>query len=450
MTKKRVRCNNALQRKNLISMQFYWLCITLLFGGIFLGCQKSARDDYGEGLVAKLEDSATIALKQMMAAKSTRRAFYQKVMASYGRPHWGHVLTAKGTFGEMYLIPFVRVGEQEVSAILACEAGKTFRMKIIEPGNLRTFPVGHERDQVKRTILLFNFLLWPKQPNPREGINFKSISKQEKAVLPNARDITFSVTTCYGWSACTGDGNGNCVENITYHVECITEVYWAKEFDYIDNGGYTGGEYGGGIGGGGVEGDPALEDQNILLPPTFPIYDVNTYLSCFDQNQPAKITFYADQPSPGSDEPFTILGKMGHAFVALEQTVNGNLIRRYIGFHPANGVNPFNQTSSSSMLGNDQARKFDVSLSVALTSEQMGQVLAAIYQYQPTYDIERYNCVDFVLDIAQAGGLSLPRTTGWWIFGRGRNPGSFGEDLRLQPDAIFQTGTAPTNSGDCH
>jgi len=54
-----------------------------------------------------------------------------------------------------------------------------------------------------------------------------------------------------------------------------------------------------------------------------------------------------------------------------------------------------------------------------------------------------------VQDVAQAAGTQLPRTRGWWIFGRGRNPESFAYDLQLQPRAIVKTGQVALNTGGC-
>lgn len=445
MTKKCVRNGTRIPRRGFLARSRYWLLVAGLIGQTLLGCQKYGNTDPTKE--TQPLDKVALSLKSQIDANAKRNAFYQKVISTFGSPHWDQALSAKNGNGNLCLVPFSFDGQQKISAILVCEAGADFRMKIVEPDNLLAFSPGKEREQVQRTIQLFDLLLWQKKPVTKEGLQFRAPITPPAANPINARSA-WAVTSCYEWIACTGDGNGNCIGNITYHYECVTEVFWTDEYDYLDNVASVNTDDGlGGPGGG--SGGALNEDPNVLQAPLLPISNVDQYLSCFDEKKPGTITLYADQSFPGSDEPFTILGKMGHVFLGLEQQINGNVIRRAVGFHPASSVNPFNNTSAPSILGNDEGRTYDIKLTIQLTADQMQNVLGAIYQYQGTYDLEKYNCVDFVLDVAQAGGKTLPRTSGWWIFGQGRNPGSFGEDLRKQSDAVSQTGTALSNTGDC-
>lgn len=422
-------------------LKLWMMACVLLFQQYITGCRKPI-DEPSPSQVIQEMDPDVRQLQQHTQAGSSR-AFLQKAEAVYGTADWNNALVMKRAGEVVVWLPLLNLTRQRVEAILVCQVDAHLRIKMIEAPALSPATDGTAA-QSSRVFGLFSYLIWNRQPLALQGINFRSFNRHRTLAHPDSRAVGWEVTTCYEWVACTGDGYGNCTGNITLHSECTTDVFWAKSWDYID---YSDGYGNQDTGGGG----PTTEgqDPNLLPVPRTPIENLEKYLACFNRKAPAKLILYADQPAAGSDEPFTILGKMGHVFLAIEQQIDGQLFRRNFGFHPAKAINPFNQTSSESILGNDEYRPYDVQLTLPLDGAHLSEVINMIFQFQAIYDLENYNCVDFVLDVAQAGGLSLPRTKGWWIFGRGRNPGSFGEDLRRQADAVTDPGLAASNLGDC-
>ena len=115
---------------------------------------------------------------------------------------------------------------------------------------------------------------------------------------------TIEVTTCYSWVSCIGDGEGNCVSNVTHHSDCITNVVWTPDWNYeepwsyspeqdLSGDGGSGGGFSSGPCGGEVVEDEGME-AFVVYEPERPIDDVAEYLKCFTSTRPAKVTFYVD------------------------------------------------------------------------------------------------------------------------------------------------------------
>jgi hypothetical protein len=271
---------------------------------------------------------------------------------------------------------------------------------------------------------------------------------------------TIEVTTCYSWVSCIGDGEGNCVSNITHHSDCITDVVWTPDYWYYEDSWGVAAEEdlsGSGGSGGGYNSSPCggedLGDEGMeafyLPPPDKPIQNINQYVDCFTASKRAKVTFYADQPK-GNALEFSVKEKAGHSFITIQQNIDGQVIMRSLGFYSRDRVDPFFNTAGVSQLGDNSNENYDVKLTVDITGFQLAGILEIIRNFNPVYDLEKYNCTNFVLDISDAAGLHVKRTIGRWVIGSGLNPGNLGEDLKAIPGAVTQGGQSPTNVGDCH
>lgn len=186
----------------------------------------------------------------------------------------------------------------------------------------------------------------------------------------------------------------------------------------------------------------------IIDDPVISIGDMSDYLKCFNLNQNARIVFYVDQPTANSSEAWSINGggsssggiiNAGHSYIAIQQGEN----RMVLGFYPETSVSN-TQPSANGTFGNDENTEFDVSISVPITSAQ----LLGIIGYCETgfsYDLNTFNCTDFVIQISNLAGLNLPESESTWSEGGGSNPGLLGQNIRemqLPTDAIRQTTTA--------
>lgn len=185
------------------------------------------------------------------------------------------------------------------------------------------------------------------------------------------------------------------------------------------------------------------------------ITNINEYLECFNANQSAVLTIYADQPTPNSKDSWSgdvTDPDVGHTFISIKQ---GN-IRRVIGFYPNTGVNPFTSPSDSSALINDSGHYFDTSISSEISATNLKSVLTYIKNYPSTYNLNSYNCTDFGINVSKLGGISIPPALGKWPGGSGDNPGQLGQNIRTMPlppsiSTVRNTtgGTSPSNSGSC-
>lgn len=394
-------------------------------------------------------------------------AGFTAAVKQLGTPYWSKCLFGQRQGTIVCLLPVKQDRDSLFSAFIAIEAdtGLCYQLytNITTPGMRSMVGGGPSDAEVNHALNALNNLAFGSTVYAMRGVSaqqLKSLPAYQVQRLPDSvQSLRYDVhampiTSCYSWSACMGDGAGNCVGTVYHFTECVTAVIWVSSPTY----GY--GSHGGvnleapPSGGGGGHGTPApapasnMEDVEVNYPKQ-PITDPAHHLECFDRSMPARLTVYVDQPLPGTTDPVSIFGGIGHTFICLEQGSGDQVIRRSIGFYPETPVNPIRKRSSQSILGNDGGREYNVKWQTGISADQLVQMLDAIVQYFETYDIEQYNCANFVVDIAEAGGIYLPRTKGWWYVGRGLNPGALGEDLRRLPGSDGHRGKGPEDTGDC-
>ena len=114
-----------------------------------------------------------------------------------------------------------------------------------------------------------------------------------------------------------------------------------------------------------------------------------------------------------------------------------------VGFYPnyqTNGNRPkdvlFGQTVPGKIVDDSDydRKKIDVKSSFQISNEQgehVKQFITNTKETIPKYHLSTYNCTNYIVDLCETGGITLPKTSGSWPGGRGLNPGDMGEDLRL-------------------
>jgi hypothetical protein len=164
------------------------------------------------------------------------------------------------------------------------------------------------------------------------------------------------------------------------------------------------------------------------------IDNLKEYLKCLDGKKAGQVTIFVDQPVASSNATHTTTNDLtnpmdvGHVWISITQEVNATTITRLIGFYPSGVVMP-GHTESSGQIKDDSGRSYDVSLTIDFTASQIQGLLDYINNTTTKYDLDKFNCTNFVVD-AFGNIANFPRTLGTWPGGGGLNPGNFGEDIR--------------------
>ena len=231
----------------------------------------------------------------------------------------------------------------------------------------------------------------------------------------------------------------------------IPYIFLQEEQDHYprygrDSGGNYDEEWNYGGGGGGNLGNSDITVDG----PKNPIANMTDYLKCFDLNLGATITIYIDQPVANSDRLVSIGDRSGHTFVSISQ----NGYTSTFGFYPNGTASPFSPTKTS-VMGDDSQSPYDVSVSVSVNSDTLKNVVNSSINYNSTYNLNDYNCTDFIIEIGNQCGLNLPDANRNWLIGGGSNPASLGQHIRnnFSPTGSQGVntagGTSPSNVKNC-
>lgn len=432
---------------------------------------------------ARLPDGVDTRLKPVadsLLALEQRAPFMNWAIETYGTPNWNYAMLQQQNNGLVTLVPLVKKGEIRISGILAVSKKDRVRFRIFDAKKPAKYGYNGRKSTVNARHVfivtdLFNQRMFDHDPAVMDDPCM--MTGTERAYIENARKADASgkisifvrsifgyVETCYATAVCVGDGNGNCVGEVTIHKDCILSPIWVDDSGSLEGGYYPDGTAIPGLGGGGgsAPGQSSNDGCNgysqetgageylAVLPPAKPITDVRGYIGCFSVSKGAIITFYADQPTAGVAATYSMKEKVGHAYITIEQLLNGRIVRRTLGYHPSGVISPFLNKDANSVLGDDSNEPYDVRLSVSVTGETLGTILGLVQNYNPVYNLENYNCTNFVLDIADASGVRIARTKGTWGVGAGLNPGNFGEDLKKMPGAVATFGKSAENNGNCN
>jgi hypothetical protein len=202
--------------------------------------------------------------------------------------------------------------------------------------------------------------------------------------------------------------------------------------------------------------DPNSPEQEFILPGIDDLaIDIEKYLNCFgsDQNGASyKVSLYVLEPNPGTGAEKMGLN-VGHTFVGLTKTINGNTITQYIGFYPEHRTLTY--PTESKMESNDNYG-YTTSVTYEVSAGDFFSAIAtATANASNLYHISQYNCTTYALDVCEAAGINLPRTLAEFPYGYGKglSPGNLGADLRsrsVTDNKIKVTGgTSGNGNGPC-
>lgn len=192
-----------------------------------------------------------------------------------------------------------------------------------------------------------------------------------------------------------------------------------------------------------------LSNTPIIVGPNNPIENMIEYLECFDLTQGAQITIHADQPVANTNWAISSSGNVGHSFITIKQGIN---IMTF-GFYPAVGTGFMGNVTG--VMNNDQSHTYDVSLTMNIDATTLQNIiLHSVESSVENYNLNNNNCTDFIIEISDILGLSIPDCYSSWGLGGGSNPGKFGQFIRTMTLPIGVTrnvlgGNAPANHKGC-
>jgi uncharacterized membrane protein YgcG len=275
---------------------------------------------------------------------------------------------------------------------------------------------------------------------------------------------------------------GVCQEvKIEYYVNvCGGGSCSGLRFDYADvymvcgggsgnSGGVSSGSAGGAIGGGGGSGSSGNGYSNggennradgegrasvvreqtdrIIFPGiNNPAINLKSFLNCFGTAQSNDFTYtltiYVEEPVPGSDASTSLTGNVGHTCIGLTKTDKSNpasSITQIIGFYPVDGKKSLSLAPVESEVHNngdshpDRRTQYTVSSSYEVSPAAFGAAIQAADELSAKpYDLDDNNCTDYVLNIMNRAGVSVPQNKGDIMVSTGHNPGQLGYDLRQE------------------
>jgi hypothetical protein len=177
-----------------------------------------------------------------------------------------------------------------------------------------------------------------------------------------------------------------------------------------------------------------------------------------------QVALCIEQPSPGTRKPWVIsftdgssgsgASGAGHCFLILTEVMpSGSYIIRNLGFYPSANVTSFSGPVPG-VLNNDEASPFNIAAQYSISANMFSSMLQYISgATAANYQVNTFNCTNFVLDALDAGHIYLPHTIGYWLGGTGVDPGDLGEDIRGYDFAGMTRITDPflhANIGTCN
>lgn len=182
--------------------------------------------------------------------------------------------------------------------------------------------------------------------------------------------------------------------------------------------------------------------SSTLLNYSYPdAYSVGEYLHTYLKNIKKDSTtirynviLYLYEPAPNSSIGYFFV-KIGHVYIALEQTLKDDvMIRRSLGFWPSDIVHPWH-TLSGATLEREDWQKFTIKITIPFSEENFFKFKHTILEQSvpmPIYDLENYNCIDWISNIFKKNDIILPTCRVSWGFGSASATGVLGYQLRQQ------------------
>jgi hypothetical protein len=185
-------------------------------------------------------------------------------------------------------------------------------------------------------------------------------------------------------------------------------------------------------------------------------------MKCFgnitDPNAKMTVTVYVQEPWPGTS--FDIgPNSVGHVAIGLTKSSGSTSITQVVGFYPnATGYSKLH--APSKVVDNGGDLNYNVSISYTVSASQFNQITNYVANPPATYDLNTFNCTNFVYSACQAGGITIPDAMGvvglngaTMSLDKAMTPAHLGgsiEDMKGQSNVNTTGGYTPNSNGPCN
>lgn len=178
--------------------------------------------------------------------------------------------------------------------------------------------------------------------------------------------------------------------------------------------------------------------------------DPQKYTDCFDQvsNDMATyaMTVYADLPA--DQQPGIVFDHKayyaGHAFISLEKSNPFESVKQVFGFYPGSRWGAISGGNTASKIVDDSGHEFQASYTITVSQPQFNAAIQKLlYLNNHYYNISNFNCVDFILQVFQAGGGNFQLQTQYNIPVYGNSSGNNTPNGLYEQIAAMQAAGVP-------
>ena len=147
------------------------------------------------------------------------------------------------------------------------------------------------------------------------------------------------------------------------------------------------------------------------------------------------ISYFVVKPGDGKSDKVFVGQDAGHSFIRLIKFDPDGYVRETLSFglYPDFDYLPVFRERGPSVLRNNEFNHWDYKRSNVLSLQQFNNILDYAMEIADgsEYDLQDYNCTDFVIRISSFTNNPLPDTQKRWPLGKGSTPVALAQDIAI-------------------